>query len=119
MKPSIMESIDINTNEKVKKCPMTQEQKELLDKVLFEHQQRLNEFMIMSQQVSDLHIKWIDKRKELNVTDKKFKEKMRFIAKNLGLAEMEPWSYNISEKCFELREPPELHTFTGLSPNGA
>jgi len=112
MKYEITKTIDVNTNEKVSKCAIPQDYKDEMNKVIGEHSSRLNTFMMMSQQVSDLQIKWLDMRKQISNTDEKFKAKMKYIAKKLKLVESEPWSYNMQEQCFELREPPDIEPLT-------
>lgn len=119
MKAQLTKTIDVNTNERVTKCVLPADFKEEMNKVLNKHQQKLNTFMMVSQQVADLQIKWIDLRKELNGTDEGFKAKMRYIAKKLKLVESDPWSYNMQEQCFELREPPDIQPLTAGQIEGA
>lgn len=112
MRPEITKEVDSTTGEHVSKCPITDIQKKALADVLAQHNAKLNNFMILSQQYADLQCKWTDLRKDLTKTDEKFKSKMKYIAKKLKLSENEPWTYNMQEGCFELREPPELEPKT-------
>ena len=112
MKAEITKTIDAQTGEHVSKCVMTKEYKDEMNKVLNTHQEKLNIFMMMSQQVADLQIKWIDMRKQLNGTDESFKAKMKYIAKKLKLGEHEPWTFNMQDQCFEMREPPDIKPMT-------
>ena len=112
MKTEIIESIDANSNEKVKKCRLPDDYRDEMEKVLMAHQNKLNQFMMLSQQVSDLQIRWFDLRKQITATDESFKSKMKYIAKKLKLSESDPWTYNLQDKCFEMREPPEIEPIT-------
>ena len=111
MKPHILTTIDGKTSEKISKCIIPDSYKKELDKILTEHNVTMNKFVILSQQASDIHMKWIEARKAITNTDNKFKKKMKYIAKKLNLSEIEPWAYNLTEKCFELREPPDIDNF--------
>jgi len=113
MKANISSYVDSNTGEKVSKCPISEDFQKEMSKVLNEHNKQLNNFMVMSQQHADLQQKWLDLRKELGKTDVKFKGKMQYIARKLKLAESDPWTYNMQDKCFELREPPAPTPMTG------
>jgi len=112
MKPEITKTTDVNTGEKVSKCQISDDYRSEMEKVLAAHNEKLNIFMMMSQQVADLEIKWHDMRKEITKTDVRFKDKMRYIAKKLKLNENEPWTYNMQDKCFEMREPPDIKPMT-------
>ncbi len=112
MKSEIVKNVDQNTGESVSKCEVPQDFKNEMAKVLDEHNKKLNNFMMISQQVSDLQIKWMDLRKEINKTDEKFKNKMKYIAKKLKLSESEPWTWNMQDHCFEMRQPPPIQPMT-------
>lgn len=118
MKSTITKSIDVNTNETVSKCMLPQDFKDEMNKVLQQHQNKLNTFMMLSQQVSDMQIKWFDMRKQITATDDKFKTKMKYIAKKLKLVETDPWTYNLQEQCFEMREPPDIQPMTAGQMQG-
>lgn len=112
MRGIITSTIDPNTNETVKKCALPEDFNKEMNKVLGMHQERLNQFMILSQQCSDIQTKWLDMRKQITATDEDFKKKMKYVAKKLKLVETDPWTYNIQEQCFEMREPPEIQPLT-------
>lgn len=112
MKQELIKIVDPNTGEKVSKCPLTQDFQAEMDKALAEHNNMLNQFMLISQQTSELTNKWLEMRKEIKETDEKFKHKLQYIAKKLKLVETDPWTYNLQEKCFELREPPDIEPLT-------
>ena|SRR3990167_2335189 len=111
MKPQILTTIDVNTDEKISKCTIPDSFKKELDMILTEHNKTMNTFVILSQQASDIHMKWIEARKAITDTDNKFKKKMKYIAKKLNLAETDPWTYNLNEKCFELRQQPDIESY--------
>jgi len=117
MKAEISKNVDPNTGETVSKCNINDDFKQVLDKALNQHNIKTNNFMVMSQQYADLMNKWLALRKELEDTNKHFSNKMKYIAKKLKLSESEPWSYNMQEKCFELREPPPLEPMTANQLN--
>lgn len=112
MRPTILKTIDSATGEKISKCALTDDFKNEMDKALQAHNNKLNQFMIVSQQASELLSKWTNMRKEITNTDERFKAKMKYIAKKLKLASSDPWTYNLTEKCFEMREPPDIEPLT-------
>jgi hypothetical protein len=112
-KPEITEEqIDPNTGERVSYCKTSPEHQQELFNVLKEHDIEMNKFVMMSQNMADSHIKWVDQRKKIGETDENFKKKMKWIAKDLGLAEHEPWTFNLQTKNYELRKPPEVEPLT-------
>lgn len=115
MSVKIDQTTDAKTGELIKKAPIPKELQEIIDQKLTTHSQFLGEFTALSMSLCETNIKWIECRKKIKDSDSSIREKMTFICKALGLNEHEPWTYNMSEKCFELREPPELEPVLGSS----
>jgi hypothetical protein len=112
MKPEILKSVDPVTGEKVSKVALPEDYKQEMDKVLGKHNEKMNQFMLLSQQSAEILKKWLECRDQIKSSDDAFKNKMRYIARKLKLVDSDPWIYNLTEKCFELREAPDLEPMT-------
>jgi len=133
MKREIVESVDANTGEKVHKCAVPKDFQEEMHKVLKAHNDKMQEFMVLSQQLASLAARWLLTAVDLedlkngkenqpgilaiSKTDERFKTKMRYLAKKLKLPENEPWTWNIQENCFEMRLPPAPEPMTASAVN--
>ena len=117
MKTEISKSVDANTGETVSKCLISQDYREALDKVLNKHNANLNNFMILSQQHADFTTKWLKLHEKIVSSNGDFVVKMKYIAKKMKLSESEPWTYNMADKCFEMREPPPMEPMTASKVN--
>jgi len=111
MKAQLTQSVDVKTNETIKRCAVPEHYiKEIEDKIKI-HQENLNNFMIMSQQLAELNHRWLKLRQDINGSDKGCKEKMQFACKKLRLQHDDGWTYHLTDKCFELRTPPDMSGF--------
>ena len=106
------EYTDPKTGEKVKKVLVPEFHQKDIEASIQAHQQGLNQFVIYSQQFFDLLDKTLESRRGLNKTDALIKEKMQFACKKIGLSSTDPWNYNLVEKLFEMREPPDIMPFS-------
>ena len=107
-KVDIKEVLDPRTGERIKKVQIPDFAKVSIEKSLFEHQAKMNTFMVISQNLVSLLKQWLMADDDKNKSDRAVRENMRFACKKLGLIEHDPWTYNLNEKCFELRDPPDV-----------
>ena len=112
MPVSIEKSIDSKTGETICRCPIPAELVKEIDSLLGGHQGHLNNFMGMSQQLCELQHRWSEQRGVIKKSDEDIRKKMQFVCKAMGLEEQDPWTYHLQDKCFELREPPEVQPLT-------
>ena len=119
MKTEIREFVDAKTGEKVKQVEIPKFCKDEIEKALLTHQQNLNQFMMLSQNMAAIQKQWRETHDKIGETDKTVRDKMRFACKKLGLVEQDPWIFNLQNKHFELRQPPDVEPLTASQLQGA
>ena len=97
---------DEKTGERIQRCPIPDKWKAIIEKSLNVHQQKLNHFFALSQQLATVHTQWIETQKQSKTTSEHVVKTMRNACRLLKLSENEPWTYNLVLRCFELRNPP-------------
>ena len=108
MKVEIEESIDSKTGETIRKVRLIEEFKARIDKVLVTHQNLMNQYIQVGQQYGNILAAFMDTRNKIIFSDTELKKELNFICRKMRLSEFEPWSYNLAEKCLEMRRPPNL-----------
>jgi hypothetical protein len=113
VKAKINSYIDPNTGEKVSKCIIPEFHQKEIEKAIGDHQRVMNDFMGISQQMAEIMLRFTTQKQAINKSDLSIRDKMKFACKKSGLQASDPWTYNMQEKLFEMREAPDIKPLTG------